>query len=75
MIEAVQRCFFFLLCGRTEDEMHGRWIISKVNKKYINFSSMFFLSQVQVAEPGGGRVLQRSHPRGGRRQPGAPTEV
>lgn len=32
-------------------------------------------TQVQVAEPGGGRVLQRSHSRDGRRQPGAPAEV
>lgn len=42
-----------------------------------SFTSSCFSSppQVQVAKPGGGRVLQRSHPRDGRRQPGAPTEV
>lgn len=36
---------------------------------------MFLMFQVQAAEPGGGRVLQRSHPRGGRREPGAAAEV
>lgn len=66
--------------------MHGWWISSEleihwctalreVNGKCSPLAIFFCLSQVQVAKPGGGRVLQRPHPRGGRRQPGAPTEV
>lgn len=49
-----------------------RWMDSKYEMHVFVLIHHF---QVQVTEPGGGGVLQRSHPRGGRRQPGAPTEV
>lgn len=62
---------------------HCGWSVSKLsldtsatnNRQIKIYTKVPFFLQVQVAEPGGGRILQRPHSRGGQRQPGAPTEV
>ncbi|CAG11425.1 unnamed protein product, partial [Tetraodon nigroviridis] len=53
-----------------QERLHGLHVLRRVGA-----DQGASLRMVQAAQPGGGGVLQRSHPRGGRREPGAAAEV